>query len=97
VEIQSIKHKSIKQLMAAECGNSVKGLSPHDAKIIRRQIGAIAGANHPNELRGFPGWKVHELTPGFPGKWALKVNQNYRLTFMFIDNAVCDLDYEDYH
>ncbi len=97
MEIQSIKHKSIKQLMDADRGIAVKGLSPHDARTITRQIGAIQGASHPNELRGFPGWNVHELTPGFPGKWALKVNRNYRLTFKFINNAVCDLDYEDYH
>lgn len=97
MEIYTIKHKSIKILMDAKPKASVKGLSPQDAAKIRKQISALQGADHPNDLRTFAGWNVHELIPGYPGKWALTVTGNYRLTFNLVDRAIHDLDFEDYH
>lgn len=97
MDIGSIKHKSLKQLMDAKQTASIKGLDPQAAKKIRRQIGALQAAEHPNELRAIPGWNVHELTPGYPGKWALNVTANYRLTFNLVGNEIRDLDFEDYH
>lgn len=97
MDIDTIKHKSIKVLMDTKPGASIKGFSPQDALKIRKQISALQGAGHPNDLRAFPGWNVHELTPGYPGKWALTVTGNYRLTFNLVDSAIQDLDFEDYH
>jgi proteic killer suppression protein len=31
------------------------------------------------------------------GRWSVKVNGNWRLTFQFIDTDVEVVDYEDYH
>ena len=97
MDIISINHKSLKLLMDAKPDASVKGLDPQATKKIRRQIAALQGAEHPNDLRAMSLWKVHELTPRYPGKWALHVTANYRLTFNLVGNEIHDLDFEDYH
>ncbi|WAC61473.1 type II toxin-antitoxin system RelE/ParE family toxin [Brevundimonas sp. SL130] len=89
--------KRLVQLIRANDGDSVKGLKPQDAKKIRRQIAAIEAAATPKQIASMPGWKVHELTPGYPGKWAMTVTGNYRLTFQFVGGEAHDLAFEDYH
>lgn len=99
MQIQSVKHKGLKGLFEKP-GNSVKGLDAQTTKKVRMMISQLVANNHPNDLRaGFPGWKVHELTPKYPGKWSLWVTGNYRLTFMFDPKMgdISELDYEDYH
>lgn len=98
LEIITVKHKGVERLMAAKPGASIKGLDPISAKKIRRMIGALGHVQHPNELRdSFPGWNIHELTPGTPGKWAMNVTANFRLTFYLKGSELHDLDFEDYH
>lgn len=98
--IRSIRHKALLRLMKAQPGATVRGLDPQAAKKIRRMVATLEADTHPNNLRSdHPGWAVHELTPGQPGKWAMTVTGNYRLTFRFDEatQEMVDLDYEDYH
>lgn len=98
INIMTIKHKALERLFAAKPGAAVKGLDPLAAKKIRRMVAVLEASDHPNELRNdHPGWNVHELTPGSPGKWALNVTANYRLTFKLEGKEIFDLDFEDYH
>ena len=99
MQIQSVKHKRLLALFQRP-GTSVKGLDAAVVKKIRSMIAQLETNNHPNDLRaGFPRWKVHELTPKYPGAWSLWVTGNYRLTFYFDAKSgdITDLDYEDYH
>lgn len=96
MKIKNVKDRRLAALIKAN-GSGAKGLSPQDAKKIWRQITAIDGADTPHQIQSVPGWKVHELTPKYPGKWSLWVTGNYRLTFQYIDGEAHDLDFEDYH
>jgi proteic killer suppression protein len=44
-----------------------------------------------------PGWDLHPLKGELAGRWSVKVNGNWRLTFQFINTDVEVVDYEDYH
>ncbi|WP_234701886.1 type II toxin-antitoxin system RelE/ParE family toxin [Spongiibacter marinus] len=44
-----------------------------------------------------PGFRLHPLKGQDKGRWSIRVNGNWRMTFEFIDGSAYILDYEDYH
>jgi len=44
-----------------------------------------------------PGWKLHALKGALKGHWAVRVDQNWRLTFTFKGEDAILVDYQDYH
>jgi len=44
-----------------------------------------------------PGFRLHQLKGGRAGRWSIRVNGNWRMTFEFRDGNAYVLDYEDYH
>jgi len=44
-----------------------------------------------------PGFFLHELKGRRKGTWSVRVNKNWRVTFMFDGPDVHVVDYEDYH
>ena len=44
-----------------------------------------------------PGWGFHRLTGDQAGRYAVKVDKNWRLTFTWLVPDAIDVDYEDYH
>jgi proteic killer suppression protein len=99
MEIVSVRDKRVKQLVENPSRTSVKGLSLLESRKISDMIAAIRIMTNPLQLLSVASWKAHELKQRFPGKWALTVTGNYRLTF-YVDMAaqqVTVLDYEDYH
>lgn len=44
-----------------------------------------------------PGWKLHPLKGPLKGHWAVWVDGNWRLTFMFEGEDAVLVDYQDYH
>lgn len=99
MQIVSVKDKRVKALVENPSRTSVKGLDKRATRKIADMIVAIAAASHPRQLQSVPAWRVHELIPGQPGKWAMTVTGNYRLTFHFSapPPVAAHLDFEDYH
>lgn len=99
MQITSVRDRRVKKLVEDPTRTNVKGLSAIEVRKISAMIGAITVMTHPLQLLAVPSWKAHELVPGQPGKWALTVTANFRLTFhVDIDEQeVHLLDYEDYH
>lgn len=44
-----------------------------------------------------PGWKLHALGGTLAGHWAVTVNGNWRMTFVFEGEDAILVDYQDYH
>jgi proteic killer suppression protein len=44
-----------------------------------------------------PGWRWHSLSGKWAGRWAVWVDQNWRLTFSFEGTDAVLVDYQDYH
>jgi proteic killer suppression protein len=76
-----------------------KGVPPDTVDKLRKMFAFLEDMQDPEELRAFPGWKVHTLTGDRKGTWSLSVTRNRRLTFR-VDPAeleICDVNLEDYH
>lgn len=99
MKIVSVRDKRVKALVEDPSATKVKGFNALEVRKVSEMIAAILVMTHPLQLVEVPGWKAHELKPGTPGKWALTVTPNYRLTFhVDLDKQeVRLLDYEDYH
>ena len=50
-----------------------------------------------DELRTLPHLQAHRLTGDRAGTWALDVSGNWRLTFRTEDDAIVEVNFEDYH
>ena len=92
--IVSLDHKGLR--IFYETGIS-KGLPAEQAPKIRRILTAIDGANEPEEIGLFPGWRLHRLTGDRQGFWSVTVTGNWRIIFRFEDGNASELDYLDYH
>lgn len=44
-----------------------------------------------------PGFRLHPLKGTESGRWSIRVDGSWRLTFEFREGDVHILDYEDYH
>lgn len=91
--IKSFKHKGLKTFFNT---GSTKGINPKHANKIRRQLAVLDRAIQPEDMN-LPGWDLHPLSGNLSGHWSVKVNGNWRITFMFENNDPVLVDYQDYH
>jgi proteic killer suppression protein len=91
--IKSFRHKGIEKFFLT---GSKAGIQAKHAGRLRYQLDVLDEAAGPEDMN-LPGWKCHELRGEDTGRWAVKVNGNWRLTFMFEKNDAVLVDYEDYH
>lgn len=92
MEIETVSHKALCRFL--ETGKA-KGL-PGDTDRIRNMIAYLTAISGVDELPIPPNYGAHQLT-GRAGVWSLTVKRNWRMTFCVnADNAIEDLDLEDY-
>lgn len=75
---------------------SKAGIQPKHAAKLQDQLSALNAAKKPEQM-AFPGWQLHALSGELTGHWAVSVNGNWRLTFIFEDEDAILVDYQDYH
>jgi toxin HigB-1 len=91
--IISIKHKGLREFFET---NSKKGIPPQLATRLRDRLDVIDTASTFEDI-ALPHFDLHELKGDRAGTWAVKINKNWRLTFVFADGDARDVDFEDYH
>ena len=91
--ILSFRHKGLKYYF--ETGHPT-GIQVIHAKRLRELLTALSVAKDPKDLNR-PSWRLHGLSGNRAGVYAVTVQANWRLTFRFVDSAVEQLDYLDYH
>lgn len=95
VIIESIRHKALRRFF--ETGNA-RGLDADSVDRLRKMLSFIVAAADLDELGTPPNYGLHPLTGDRAGSWAMTVTRNWRLTFALTeDQAIVDLDLEDYH
>ena len=94
MDIASVRHKHLKAFLEDQ---TVKGLPATIIVRLRRAVAALVEANNIAELAAFPQWRVHMLQDDKQGDWSVTATGNWRLTFRIIDDAVHNLNLEDYH
>lgn len=60
------------------------------------QLAALDTATSVEDM-DIPGFRLHPLKGQDEGRWSIRVNGNWRMTFEFKDGNAYILDYEDYH
>ncbi len=91
--IKSFRHKGLRVLYES---GSASGVQPQHAKRLRMQLAALDTAQLIDDM-DIPGFGLHPLRGSGAGRWSIKVNANWRITFEFREGNAYVLDYEDYH
>jgi len=86
-------YRRLKQF--AETGSKA-GIQPEHANRLRRLLSALDAATCPANMNA-PGYALHPLKGDLEGCWAVRVSENWRLTFAFEDEDAVLIDYQDYH
>ena len=91
--ILGFKHRGLKRFFEA---GDARGLNPNHAPKIRRILARLQAATDLRDLDA-PGLRLHPLKGGRKGQWAVDVDRNWRITFIFEGRDCRDVNYEDYH
>jgi proteic killer suppression protein len=65
--------------------------------VIRRKLDAVNAAAALKDLRVPPGNRLEALKGDQEGRFSIRVNDQYRITFRFENGAARDVRCEDYH
>ena len=91
--IRSFAHKGLALFFLT---GSKAGISAHHADRLRLIPGRLDVSVQPNDM-ALPGFRLHPLTADRAGRWAVRVDANWRVTFRLDGTDAFDVDYEDYH
>ena len=91
--IKSFRHAGLEKFFLS---GSKAGIQPAHAKKLKIQLGVLNTAKDAVRMN-VPGWDLHRLKGDMSGHWSVKVNGNWRLTFLFEDDSAILVDYQDYH
>ena len=92
IVIKSFRHKGLADYF--NTGNHRKVHAKHAARL-KQILGLLNAATHAGAMNA-PGLGLHPLK-GKPKRWAVRVDENFRVTFRFEDGHALEVDYEDYH
>ena len=99
IMITSITHKGLRLLFENDDASKIQSIH---AQKLRNILTRLDNAETLSDLN-YPGSSLHPLKGNFKGFWALKVDKNYRVIFIFTENKgevsveISDVDYMDYY
>ena len=73
-----------------------KGLNGNHLKKLKRILDRLNESKDVSDMR-YPGSELHKLEPKKGNRWAVSVNGNWRITFIFKEENVYEVNYCDYH
>lgn len=94
MDIRSVKHRGLRRLLE---DNDGRGIRQDLLNRVRNILTVLILAPSMEDVRGPPGWRVHQLTGARRGTWSVSVSSNWRITFDLEDDEILNLDLEDYH
>lgn len=92
--IRSVRHRGLRRFIE---DNDIRGIRPDLVERVRKIVAVLIVARNISEVRGPPGWRIHQLSGDRAGTWSISVSGNWRITFEEVDNEIEHLDLEDYH
>ena len=91
--IRTFRHKGLRKLFEKDNHRKVPAQL---AERIRRQLDALDAAKIVQDMN-LPGFGLHALKGNRKGTWAIRVSENWIITFFFKVGEAHDVDLEDYH
>lgn len=92
--IQSTKGKLAANAMNGKYG---KGFPPDLVKRTRVLLKSLDAAEALEDLRSPPGNKLKELLEDRAGQHAVRINDQWRICFVWTSNGPADVEITDYH
>ena len=92
--IKSFKDKSTQELFGKEFSKSLPQLILQRAF---RKLEILDSATSEQELRAIPGNHYERLTGNRNGESSIKINDQYRICFIWSDGNAYDVEITDYH
>jgi toxin HigB-1 len=92
--IRSVGHRGLRRLIEDD---DTRGIRGDLVERVRKIVAVLIVAQDMSEVRGPPGWRLHQLAGDRAGTWSIAVSGNWRITFDVVDNEIEHLDLEDYH
>ncbi|MBI5827296.1 MAG: type II toxin-antitoxin system RelE/ParE family toxin [Deltaproteobacteria bacterium] len=72
-------------------------LPPAVCKIGLRKLDYLNAATGLKDLKTPPGNRLEQLKGGHEGKYSIRINDQYRIVFRFVDSDAYDVAIVDYH
>jgi proteic killer suppression protein len=91
--IKSFRHAGVEKFFTT---GSKAGIQPAHAAKLANLLAFLDFARAAEEMN-MPGFNLHRLSGDLEHHWYVKVNGNWRLTFMFEGEDAILVDYQDYH
>ena len=74
-----------------------RGFPPDVARRARRKLEYVDLATHMDDLKVPPGNRLHQLREDRKGQYAIRINDQWRVCFRFVDGDAYDVEITDYH
>lgn len=78
-------------------GLRVRTFPPDVARTAQRKLILLSKARVLDDLRNPPGNRLKPLQGGRAGTYSIRINDQWRVTFLWLDGAAEDVRVEDYH
>jgi proteic killer suppression protein len=92
--IRSFKDRRCALLFDGQCP---KGFPPDLVRIARRKLRSIDAATAVRDLTEPPGNRLEKLRGDREGQWSIRVNDQWRLCFVWTVEGAHDVEIVDYH
>lgn len=78
-------------------GQIPNGFPPQLVKLARRKLEMLNAARQLTDLRSPPGNELHALSGDRKGQYAIRINRQYRVCFIWREDGAHNVEIVDYH
>jgi toxin HigB-1 len=78
-------------------GRVSRAFPPDIQRRVLRKLEMIHAATDPDDLRSPPGNRLEKLQGDRAVQWSLRVNDQYRICYTWVDGQAHDVELVDYH
>ena len=91
--------KRFRDALTAELAQGIcrKGTSADLVRVARRKIALVLAAAHLDDLKSPPGNRLHSLSGDRAGQHAVRVNDQFRICFRWLEGGATEIEFTDYH
>jgi len=92
-----IKTFANKETAAVFANERVRRFGEEWLQVARRKLAQLNRVETVEELRIPPGNRLQKLSGGREGQWSIRVNDQWRICFIWLDGHVWEVEIVDYH
>lgn len=95
--IKTFRNKATEDVYNEQNTKEARSLQQTRWGVMKRKLDMLNGATELRDLSQFPGNRFESLKETNPGYYAIRVNDQWRVTFKFEGGHAFDVVIEDYH